>query len=389
MYSRSLYQKLQILKGLYKNIKTNLDCDEFCNLLLNKTCRIKLGIDPTAPDLHLGHAVVFKRLRILQDLGHEIIIVFGGFTACIGDPSGRTSSRLVLARDIIFSNIADYKSSILKFLQTKTTFVNNDDWFSKLTLTDWISLCQQVTISQLIQRSDIKNRLKQSKPVSLAEITYPVLQGYDSVVLKADIEFGGEDQWFNLMMGRQMQSIYQQDKQAVVACPLLIGLDGERKMSKTFNNQISLDDDRMFSKIMSISDKFFKNFCMNLIFEPHMISQLEQIDKLAGVELMNFKQQIAEYITVQYQSSAAAQKQISSFHNPQAQAVKYNIDEDINILALAQLIWPELSKSHIKRLINQNAVQINQQAVSDPKYVINAKQQSIKLKLGNKYSIIN
>lgn len=232
--------------------------DEFKKKLsTGKKLKIKLGADPTAPDLHLGHAVVLAKLRQFQDLGHEIIFLIGDFTARIGDPTGKSKTRPPLTEEQIKTNAKTYLEQVGKILDlSKTTLRYNSEWLGALSSTEWVKLCGQVTLARIIEREDFANRIANKQSVGFHELLYPIMQGYDSVELKADVELGGTDQTFNLLMGRYLQEQYGQEPQVIMTVPLLKGLDGVHKMSKSLGNSIGLTDpaDQAYGKLMSMSD---------------------------------------------------------------------------------------------------------------------------------------
>ncbi|MDD3065904.1 MAG: tyrosine--tRNA ligase, partial [Endomicrobiaceae bacterium] len=228
-----------------------------------KKLRIKLGVDPTAPDLHLGHSVIINKLKTFQDLGHQVVFLIGDFTARIGDPSGRSATRPMMTEEQIMKNVKTYQDQVFKILdKSKTEVVFNGKWLSALGIEGLLKLASKHTVAQMLVRDDFEKRYKNDVPISIVEFMYPLLQAYDSVVLKADVELGGNDQKFNLLLGRDMQRDDGQEPQIVITMPLLEGTDGVRKMSKSYNNYISLNDapNEMFGKIMSISDELMYRY---------------------------------------------------------------------------------------------------------------------------------
>jgi tyrosyl-tRNA synthetase len=224
--------------------------------------RIKLGLDPTAPDLHLGHTVVLQKLKQFQELGHIAIFLIGDFTGMIGDPTGRIETRPALTKKELLVNAETYKKQVFKILDPETTEVRfNSEWFEAMNAADMIRLCAQYTMARMMEREDFRNRYQNNLPISIHEFLYPLVQGYDSVALKADVELGGHDQIFNLFVGRVIQRAYGQESQALVTVPLLEGTDGVNKMSKSCGNYVGIDEppDVMFGKLMSISDKLMLN----------------------------------------------------------------------------------------------------------------------------------
>src|SRR4029079_19438206 len=226
-------------------------------LALGRPLRIKLGVDPTSPDLHLGHALILRKLRQFQDLGHEAILIIGDFTAMIGDPSGRSVTRPQLTHEEVLANAETYRTQAFKVLDPKRTrTVFNGDWFRKMNFSEVIQLNSRVTLQQMLQREDFKTRLEKEQPIGAHEIQYPIMQGWDSVEVQADVELGGTDQLFNILVGRELQKDEGQPQQVVFLLPLLEGFDGVQKMSKSLRNYIGVTDppNEMFGKLMSISD---------------------------------------------------------------------------------------------------------------------------------------
>ena len=224
----------------------------------NRPLRVKLGLDPTAPDLHLGHTVVLQKLKQFQELGHIAIFLIGDFTGMIGDPTGRIETRPALTKEELLVNAETYKKQVFKILDPETTEVRfNSEWFEAMNAADMIRLCAQYTMARMMEREDFRNRYQNNLPISIHEFLYPLVQGYDSVALKADVELGGHDQIFNLFVGRDIQRAYGQESQVLVTVPLLEGTDGVNKMSKSYGNYVGIDEppDVMFGKLMSISDE--------------------------------------------------------------------------------------------------------------------------------------
>ena len=222
-----------------------------------KPLRVKLGADPTAPDIHVGHTVVIRKLKAFQDLGHTAIFLIGDFTGLIGDPTGKSATRPPLTRDEILANAETYKKQIFKLLDPEKTEIRfNSEWFDEQGAAGFIKLASHTTVRQILERDDFEKRMRDEKPIALHELLYPLVQGYDSVALNADVELGGTDQKFNLLMGRNLQREYQQEPQVILTTPLLEGLEGVQKMSKSLNNYIGIDENpnEMFGKVMSISD---------------------------------------------------------------------------------------------------------------------------------------
>jgi tyrosyl-tRNA synthetase len=272
-----------------------------------KPLRVKLGLDPTAPDLHLGHTVVLRKLKHFQDLGHTIIFLIGDFTGMIGDPTGRSVTRPPLSREQIEQNAETYKAQVFKILDAKKTVVDfNSRWFSKFTPEDFIRLAAKYTVSQMLEREEFHKRFREEKPIALHELLYPLAQGYDSVALEADVELGGTDQKFNLLVGRELQRAYGQESQVVLTTPILEGLDGVQKMSKSLNNAIGIHEAplEMYGKIMSISDEMMWRY-----YELLTDVSLAEIEKMKReTHPMAAKKELARRIVKDFHSEEAAAK---------------------------------------------------------------------------------
>src|SRR6201988_2994206 len=272
-----------------------------------KPLRVKLGMDPTAPDLHLGHTVVLRKLKHFQDLGHIIIFLIGDFTGMIGDPTGRSATRPPLTREQIDQNAETYKAQVFKILDSGKTVVDfNSRWFSKFSAEDWIRLTAMFTVSQMLEREEFHKRFQEEKPIALHELLYPLVQGYDSVALKADVELGGTDQKFNLLVGREMQRAYGQESQVVLTTPIIEGLDGVQKMSKSLGNAIGIQEPplEMYGKVMSISDAMMWRY-----YELLTDVQLAEIEKMKSESHpMDAKKDLARRIVTDFHSADAATK---------------------------------------------------------------------------------
>ena len=269
--------------------------------------RVKAGFDPTAPDLHLGHTVLLRKLKHFQDLGHTVIFLIGDFTGMIGDPTGRSATRPPLSPEEIMRNAKTYMSQVYKILDSFKTEVRfNSEWFNKVKSEDWIRLAAKVTISQMLEREDFHKRFQEEKPITMHELLYPLAQGYDSVALKADVELGGTDQKFNLLMGRELQRAYGQESQVVLTMPILEGLDGVQKMSKSLGNAIGIQEPplEMYGKIMSISDVMMWRY-----YELLTDVQLPEIEKMKReTHPMEAKKDLARRIVADFHSADAAAK---------------------------------------------------------------------------------
>ena len=272
-----------------------------------KPLRVKLGMDPTAPDLHLGHTVVLRKLKHFQDLGHTAIFLIGDFTGMIGDPTGRSATRPPLSREQIEQNAETYKAQVFKILDPKKTVIDfNRRWMGAFTSDDFVRLLAKYTVSQLLEREDFHKRFQEEKPISVHELLYPLVQGYDSVALEADVELGGTDQRFNLLVGRELQRTYGQESQAVVTTPILEGLDGVQKMSKSLGNAIGIHEAplEMYGKVMSISDEMMWRY-----YELLTDVQVAEIDKMKReAHPMQAKKDLARRIVADFHSAEAAAK---------------------------------------------------------------------------------
>jgi tyrosyl-tRNA synthetase len=272
-----------------------------------KPLRVKAGFDPTAPDLHLGHTVLIRKLKHFQDLGHTVIFLIGDFTGLIGDPTGRNTTRPPLSREEIDKNAETYKAQVFKLLDKDKTVIDfNWRWFSKFTAADFVKLAARVTVSQMLEREDFHKRFQEEKPIALHELLYPLAQGYDSVALEADVELGGTDQKFNLLMGRELQRHYKQPSQVVLTMPILEGLDGVQKMSKSYGNYIGIYEKplEMYGKVMSISDELMWRYWE--LLTDASLQAIEQMKK--ATHPMMAKKGLAAKIVADFHSEAAAKE---------------------------------------------------------------------------------
>ena len=363
----------------------------------NRKLRIKLGFDPTAPDLHLGHAVVLKKLKQFQDLGHQIVILVGSFTAQIGDPTGKNKSRKPLNVDDVKTNAETYINQLSKIIDVeKAEIVYNSDWLDCLPFTEVIQLLSKVTVAQLMHRNDFNKRFTENIPIAMHELVYPILQAFDSVQIKADIEMGGTDQLFNCTMGRQLQEVNGDVAQIVICMPLLRGTDGKEKMSKSLNNIIGLTDEptEMFGKTMSIPDDLLIEYLT--LATDFSISEKEELTRQLeeGENPMNIKKIIAKNIITQYHSVEFADDAEQFFNNQfQKRNDENRIFETIKIetldlvssslLEVCHLLKSDLSKSAVRRLIESGAVQINGEKFVDPLHCFKLVSET-KIKIGKR-----
>ena len=339
--------------------------------------RIKAGFDPTAPDLHLGHTVLINKLRQFQDLGHEILFLIGDFTGMIGDPTGKSATRPPLTEDDVKQNAKSYQQQIFKILdKEKTKVMFNSEWMSKMSSVDMIKLAASSTVARMLERDDFSKRYKGGQSIAIHEFLYPLIQGYDSVAMQADVELGGTDQKFNLLMGRQLQEQHGQKPQCVLTMPILEGLDGVQKMSKSLNNYIGIDDapKDMFGKIMSISDELMWRYFELLSFRPMVEIEDFKAEMQAGKNPRDIKFLLAEEIIARFHSEAEATAAREGFI---AQFAKNKIPDDIpelsfdapedgypiaNLLKDAGLCG---STSDAMRMIQQGAAKIDGEKIAD------------------------
>lgn len=358
-------------KGLAKRIKLCRD--------QNRQMRVKLGVDPTHTDLHIGHAVVFRKLKRFQDLGHKVVLIIGGFTAQIGDPSGRNSTRPPLTAEDVKANAETYLNQIGVILDLdKTEVTNNADWLASMNLNNMLKLAGRVTANQLLAKEAFGDRLDKQLPVFFHELFYPLLQGYDSVAIKADIELGGTDQRFNILMGRELQPHYGVEPQLAMFLPLLEGTDGEKKMSKSYNNYIGLKDapDDMFGKCMRIPDELLLKY-----FELATSLTGREIDEIkatleAGGNPKDAKEHLAEQVVRQYHGDDIAAQATATWQRVHSQKqvpdempshVVSEATPIFRILVDAKLLS---GTSEAKRLIQDGGVRIDGEPVKDPNYAV-------------------
>lgn len=343
-----------------------------------KKLKIKLGFDPTAPDLHLGHTVVLNKMRQFQDLGHEAIILVGDFTARIGDPTGKSATRPPLDEKVIKQNSKTYTDQVFKILdKKKTTVVYNNKWLGKLDATDIIRLAGCQTVARMLERDDFNKRYKSNQPIAISEFLYPLLQGFDSVELKSDVELGGTDQKFNLLMGRELQRGANLSPQVCIMMPILEGTDGVNKMSKSLDNYIGVSEDAkdQFGKIMRLSDEMMWRYYELLSFKH--IAEIEDLKKRVaeGLNPKIAKVELGKEIVARFHDEAAAQKAADDFD---AQFSQGQIPDDMPQFSLSAQPLPSIMKeaglvdstSEAMRLIKQGAVKVNGEKVSDKTYVL-------------------
>ena len=356
-----------------------LESELLTKLKRGRPLRIKAGFDPTAPDLHLGHTVLINKMRRFQDFGHDVIFLIGDFTGLIGDPSGRNATRPPLTPEDVQANAKTYQEQIFKILDPARTRVDfNSRWMSQLGSAGMIQLAARSTVARMLERDDFSKRYKGGQPIAIHEFLYPLVQGYDSVALQADVELGGTDQKFNLLMGRQLQEAYGQEPQIVLTMPLLEGLDGVNKMSKSLGNYIGVNEeaDSMFGKLMSISDDLMWRYFDLLSFRPNaeLASLRQQIAE--GRNPMEIKFELAMEITARFAGAAAAEQARQNFSSrSQRREIPENIEKKtltieaagIGVAAAIKQAGLAESTSAANRLIQQGAVRIDGERVEDIK----------------------
>jgi len=363
--------------------------------------RVKAGFDPTAPDLHLGHTVLIQKLKHFQDAGHQVIFLIGDFTGMIGDPSGKSETRKALTRDDVERNAVSYKEQIFKILDPSRTEVRfNSEWLSPLRIEEMVRVAAQMTVARMLERDDFRKRHEEQRPISIHEFLYPLFQGYDSVALRADVEFGGTDQKFNLLVGRDLQRAYGQEPQVVMTTPLLVGLDGVNKMSKSLGNYVGITEppETIFGKMMSISDEL-----MILYYE--LLSDIG-VAELAALKEglsdgsrhpMDAKIALAREIVARFHGAAAAREAEDGFRGrfsrkefpDDARRVELAADGGTPDLAtvVSRASGSFTSKSAARRLIAQGGVEVNGERATDPAVLL-ASPSEVRLKIGKKEFVV-
>ena len=341
-------------------------------LASGRKLRIKLGLDPTAPDLHLGHTVVINKLRDFQQLGHQVQFLIGDFTGMIGDPSGKNQTRPPLTRGEIEKNAKTYQEQIFKILDPEKTHVlYNSEWSDKLGAEGIIRLASRYTVARILERDDFSNRYKQGQPISVHELLYPLMQGYDSVAMKADVELGGTDQKFNLLVGRELQKQYDQEPQCILTMPLLEGLDGKEKMSKSLGNYVGIAEpaQEIFGKLMSISDDLMWRYIELLSFEP-----VEKIRSWKSEHPRDVKARFAREIVARFHGAKAAERAQADFESRfregemPGEMPELTVNAPAGGILIAQLLKQANltpSTSEAQRMIEQGGVKLDGERVSD------------------------
>lgn len=349
------------------------------SLKTGKPLRVKLGVDPTAPDLHLGHTVVIRKLKHFQEMGHTAVFLIGGFTAMVGDPTGQSETRPPLTREQVEANTKTYLAQVFKILDpARTEIRNNSDWLDKLTSHEIVRLCAKYRVARMLEHEDFRSRLASNQPISVHELLYPLLVAYDSVVLEADVELGATEQKFNLLMGREIQREYGQESQVVLTMPILVGLDGERKMSKSLSNYVGITEapTEMFGKLMSISDELMWSY-WDLLTDrsPKEIAALQKQVSTGAKHPMDAKMELSGEVVAGFHGEQAAKKAASEFQRvfrdrqtpEDAPARKVKIGPPVILKKLLLDLEIVASLGEAERLIEQGGVEIDGVRVDDPR----------------------
>lgn len=360
----------------------------------NKPLRVKLGVDPTRPDLHLGHSVILRKLRQFQDLGHEAILIIGGFTAMIGDPTGQNKTRPPLTPEEVSENAETYINQAKKILdESKTVIVNNNDWLGPMSFMDIVKLSSKLTVARMIERDDFSKRFENNEPISLHEFLYPLAQGEDSVYLKSDIELGGTDQKFNLLVGRDLQRADGQDPQICLMMPLLVGTDGSMKMSKSYDNYIGIDEpaNDMYGKSLSIPDDLIYSY-FELVTDVS-IEKLSNLKDQIHKDPRNSKHELAYSITQMYHGEAGAMAAREHFEQTvinkdvpdDAPEFEYAAGSTHRLMDIISDAGLTQSNGETKRMMKQGGVSLNDEKISDPNAEVEfLKGSNFELKVGKR-----
>lgn len=369
------------IKIILKGVDTIIDEKELKEKLIkaekeNRQLVVKLGLDPSAPDIHLGHTVVLRKMKQIQDLGHKVVIIIGDFTGKIGDPTGKSKTRVALTTEQVLENAKTYQKQIFKVLDPEKTEVRfNSEWLSKLNFEDVVKLASTITVARMLEREDFKNRYQNNIPISVHEFFYPLMQGYDSVAVKADIELGGTDQRFNLLMGRSLQKEFNQESQVVIMMPIIEGLDGVNKMSKSLGNYIGVDEEAgvMYQKAMEIPDELIIKY-YNLVTDVHpdVVSKIETELKEDLRNPRDIKMELAKEIVTLYhgeeKANLAEERFKSVFQKGQIPSDILTVEASKEDFDLAKIIVDNKlvpSKSELRRLAKQGGVKLNQEKIED------------------------
>lgn len=384
MQSMTLEQQMAILmRGVEQIVsREELEAKLKKSVETGKPLRVKLGMDPTAPDVHLGHSVVLNKLRQFQELGHQVVLIIGDFTAMIGDPTGKSETRPILTREQVAENAKTYQEQVFSILDpAKTEIRFNSEWLAKMNFADVIGLCSRYTVARMLERDDFSKRMKEERPIGIHEFFYPLMQGYDSVVIDADVEFGGTDQLFNLLVGRALQKDWGKEQQVIITMPLLIGLDGVEKMSKSKGNYIGVTftPEDMFGKIMSIPDSMLASYFTLLIPGKPLeeIRQLEEGIKNGTIHPMDVKKALGRAVVAKFHDPEAGGRAQAEFEKvfskgglPEDMPVFTITDADleggrIKVVTLLTKCEMVASNSEARRMVQQGGVYINNEKIAD------------------------
>ena len=343
-------------------------------LALGRPLRVKLGVDPTSPDLHLGHALILRKLRQFQDLGHQAVLIIGDFTSMIGDPSGRSATRPQLSREEVMANAETYREQAFKVLDpARTRIVSNGEWFEPMQFEQVIRLNSMVTLQQMLQREDFRDRIDRQQPIHAHEIQYPIMQGWDSVMVQADVELGGTDQLFNILVGRDLQKQEGQPQQVVFVLPILEGLDGSKKMSKSLGNYVGLNESasEIFGKLMSISDELMARYYPLLLGKPldPDAHPLEAKKHLASTIVETYHSREAAQRTLGEWNARFSEKRLADADLPTFRPASSDI-VSIVASAYADAFAVTKSRADVRRLIEQGSIQLDGEKLRDPKAVL-------------------
>lgn len=372
---KSILSDLEIIKRGSHELLVETELES--KLISGNPLRVKAGFDPTAPDLHLGHTVLLNKLRQLQDMGHHILFLIGDFTGMIGDPSGKNSTRPPLTREQVAENARSYTTQVFKILkQEQTEVVFNSTWMDKLNAADLIKLAATHTVARMLERDDFDKRYRNNQPIAIHEFLYPLIQGYDSVALKADLELGGTDQKFNLLMGRELQRHFGQPQQCILMMPLLEGLDGVNKMSKSLNNYVGITESpkEIFGKLMSVSDQLMWRYLELLSFESLQTIRTWREEVENGRNPRDIKVKLAQEIVARFHSQQAAEEALADFearfrHGALPDEIPEKIipttDGEIPLVQLLKQAGLTASTSEALRMIEQGAVKLDGEKVED------------------------
>jgi len=363
-------------------------------LMSGRPLRVKAGFDPTAPDLHLGHTVLLNKMRQFQELGHHVIFLIGDFTGMIGDPAGKSATRPPLSREQIEANAKTYADQVFKILDAnKTEIAFNSAWFDKMNAADFIRLAAKHTVARMLERDDFGKRYRGNQPIALHELLYPLVQGYDSVALRADVELGGTDQKFNLLVGRELQKHYEQAPQCILTMPLLEGLHGIAKMSKSLGNYVGISEpaEQIFGKLMSISDELMWRYIELLSFQPLGVVEQWRAQVTQGRNPMEIKIEFAKEIVARFHSRAASQEAHADFEArfkqnelpEQMPEHSIAVGEELLLTQILKRVGLTASTSEAGRMIEQGGVRINGEKVSDKGLAL-AKGQRFVLQVGKR-----